>query len=210
MTKQAAIQRVRELYEQARVRPVPTPSEVANVIRTLTNAENPALTDYMLRKAWIESRFNPLAVNKASGAAGLYQIMWFNLVKGWEDNDDFNPFHAEDNTAWTLEFTAGNAASLKRAGFAVTMGRLYLAHQQGAGGASVILRGTKSGLTIEQLPNDIERNVRANIPSGVDISTCAEFERLWERRMAAAQIPDSNRLAALDNENDDEDDTNMA
>jgi hypothetical protein len=209
MNKQVALERVRELYEEARLLRVPNPHEVANEIRALTHAENPALIDYMLRKAWIESRFNPLAINKASYAAGLYQIMWFNLAHEWQDNEDFNPFHAEDNIAWTLEFTAGNANSLKQAGFPITMGRLYLAHQQGAGGAGAILRGAKNGLTIEQLPNSIERNVRANIPGGTRVTTCAEFEKLWERRMATAQIPEGNGLAALDNEND-EDDTNMA
>lgn len=202
MTRSQSIELLYDLREEAKQQPQPSPSEVARLIRRLCEQENVTFAEYMTRKAFIESRFNPLAVNKASHAAGLFQIMPFNCVDEWERNADFDPFNAGHNILWTINFTKGNVRILDSRGFRITMGTLYLAHQQGAGGASTILRGAAKGLSISDLPDEIERNVKANIPSGVRLSTCQEFVSLWEKRMNSAVIPDT--IAMNDNEEDDD------
>ena len=202
MTRTQAIERLIDLLEDAKQRPQPTPAQVAALIRRLCEQENATFAEYMMRKAFIESRFNPLAVNKSSRASGLFQIMPSNCVEEWKTNPDFDPFNAGHNILWTIHFTEDNVEILRSRGFKVSLGTLYLAHQQGAGGASQILRGAARGLEIEDLPENIERNVRANIPSGTRITTCAEFVNLWERRMASAVIPDT--LAANDSEDEDD------
>jgi hypothetical protein len=203
MTRSQAIEKLLDLREEAQSQTQPRPSQVAGLIRRLCEQENVTFGEYMTRKAFIESHFNPLAMNKASHAAGLFQIMPFNCVEEWEDNPDFNPFNAGHNTLWTISFTKGNVRVLDSRGFKVSMGTLYLAHQQGAGGASMILRGAAKGLSISDLPDETKRNVKANIPSGVRVTTCAEFVTLWERRMASAVIPNET-VAMNDNEEDDD------
>lgn len=158
----------------------------------------------MLRKAWIESRYNPLAVNPSTRAAGLYQIMWFNCVAEWRTNTDFNPFDAEDNILWTCNFTRVNTRLLRQNGHNITLGTLYLAHQQGAQGANTILRGAARGMDIEALPDQIQRNVEANIPTSQRgrVQTCGDFVELWERLMQRAHVP--SNLIAYSDDNDDE------
>ena len=202
MTRSQAIERLLDLREEAKQQPQPSPSEVARIIERLCEQEGVKFGEYMKRKAFIESRFNPLAINKSSHAAGLFQIMPFNCADEWERNEDFNPLNAGHNTLWTINFTESNVRILDARGFKISLGTLYLAHQQGAGGASMILRGAARGMTIAQLPDEIERNVKANIPSGVRLSTCAEFVTLWERRMNSAVVPDT--IAANTNEEDDD------
>jgi hypothetical protein len=202
MTRSQAIEKLLDLREEAQSQTQPRPSQVVGLIRRLCEQENVTFGEYMTRKAFIESRFNPLAMNKASHAAGLFQIMPFNCVDEWESNPDFNPFNAGHNTLWTINFTKGNVRVLDSRGFKVSMGTLYLAHQQGAGGASTILRGAAKGLSISDLPDEIERNVKANIPSGVRVTSCLDFVVLWEKRMNSAVVPDA--IAMNDNEEDDD------
>lgn len=201
MTRTQAIERLHDLREAASEKPVPSPSQVAGLIARLCEQEGATFSEYMKRKAFIESRFNPLAMNKHSSASGLFQIMPFNCIREWEENPQFDPFNAGHNILWTIRFTEGNIDVLDSRGFKITMGVLYLAHQQGAGGASQILRGAAKGLTIAQLPSDIERNVRANIPSGVKLVSCQQFVDLWENRMRSAVVP--QEMAALDSEDED-------
>ncbi len=203
MTKSEAIAHLNDLREAAKQRPVPSPAQVAGLITRLCEQEQATFAEYMKRKAFIESRFNPLAMNKASSASGLFQIMPFNCIREWEQNPQFDPFNAGHNILWTIRFTEDNIDILDARGFKITLGVLYLAHQQGAGGATTILRGAAKGLTIAQLPDDTERNVRANIPSGVRIITCQQFVDLWENRMRSAVVP-TESLAALDGEEDDD------
>lgn len=202
MNRAQAIERLQDLHEEASKQAQPSPAQVAAMIDRLCEQEGATFGEYMKRKAFIESRFNPLAINKSSNAAGLFQIMPFNCVAEWQENPNFNPFNAGHNILWTINFTEDNVRILDNRGFNVSLGTLYLAHQQGAGGASTILRGAAKGLALAQLPVDTYRNVKANIPSGVHITTCAEFVALWERRMATATIP--NTVAMNDNEEEDD------
>lgn len=55
-------------------KPAPAPADIETVIRAAAGAWG-ADASQLLRVAWCESRYNPLAVNARSGAAGLFQFM---------------------------------------------------------------------------------------------------------------------------------------
>jgi hypothetical protein len=119
---------------------------------------------YWNRLVHIESRGNPNAFNKGSRAAGLAQFVpstWARYGKG----SPFDPVAAE---AATRALTADNAAVLRRAlGREPTMGELYLAHQQGAGGASALLRNPNAPAGSVTNPSFISSNGGdPNAPAG--------------------------------------------
>jgi hypothetical protein len=94
-----------------------------------------AYPGFMERMAGIESGGNPQAYNP-SGAAGLFQFMP-KTAAGYGLVDPYDPVAASDAAA---RLTLDNAAVLRRSlGREPTAGELYLAHQQGAGGASKML-----------------------------------------------------------------------
>lgn len=91
--------------------------------------------NFLPATARIESQFNPDAYNK-SGAAGLYQFMpktaaAFGLSNPYDPN-------ASADAATRLAMANGKTLS-GVLGREPTDGELYLAHQQGAGGASKLL-----------------------------------------------------------------------
>jgi hypothetical protein len=90
---------------------------------------------FMTRMAQIESGGNPDAYN-ASGAAGLYQFVP-STARGY---GLANPYDPAASAQAASRLTLDNAAALSRAlGREPTQGELYLAHQQGASGASKLL-----------------------------------------------------------------------
>jgi hypothetical protein len=94
-------------------------------------------TQYWNRLVQIESGGNPNSYNKGSRAAGLAQFIPSTWARYGGGGSPFDPVAAE---AATRALTADNAAVLRRSlGREPTMGELYLAHQQGAGGASALL-----------------------------------------------------------------------
>ncbi len=91
---------------------------------------------YLARIAYVESRGDPNALHPDSRAAGIFQFVprtagQFNLD---------NPYDVSASTRAVGEFTAQNAAGLQSTlGRAPTAAELYLAHQQGLGGARALL-----------------------------------------------------------------------
>lgn len=92
---------------------------------------------YLARTSQIESGGNPNARNKASGAAGAYQFMpstakQFNLK---------NPYDQDASALAASELAAKNRDYLRNSlGRDVTPEEIYLAHQQGMGGAEALLK----------------------------------------------------------------------
>lgn len=91
---------------------------------------------YLERTARVESSFNPSAKNPNSSAGGLFQFI-DGTAKQYGLADRYDPAQATDAAA---RLARDNAAILKRTlGREPTAGELYLAHQQGAGGAVKLL-----------------------------------------------------------------------
>lgn len=91
--------------------------------------------DYMQRMAQIESGYNPNARNP-SGAAGLYQFMP-GTARDYNLSNPYDPAASADAAA---RLTLDNKRHLSNVlGREPSSGELYLAHQQGAGGASKLL-----------------------------------------------------------------------
>jgi hypothetical protein len=91
---------------------------------------------YLERTARVESSFNPSAKNPNSSAGGLFQFI-DGTAKQYGLADRYDPMQATDAAA---RLARDNAAILKRTlGRDPTAGELYLAHQQGAGGAVKLL-----------------------------------------------------------------------
>jgi hypothetical protein len=126
-------------------------------------------SSYKQRLAQIESGGNPNAHN-ASGADGLYQIMPGTARDyGVTDTRD-----AAQNDAFIEKFTDDNAKVLRKTlGREPTAGELYLAHQQGPGGASKLMSN----------PNELAVNLvgkQAVIQNGGNVGmTAAEFAGKW-------------------------------
>lgn len=96
-----------------------------------------ALRDpYLYRLAQVESNLNPNARNPNSSAKGLFQFVDATAdAYGVTD-----PFNVDQQVDAVNRFTEDNRGSLKRAlGRDPSPGELYLAHQQGAGGAAKLL-----------------------------------------------------------------------
>lgn len=116
---------------------MPTDPRVAAVIAAAAQGSglDQRYPGFMERMAQIESSGDPGASNP-SGAAGLYQFMPKTAAAyGLAD-----PYDPDASAQAAARLTLDNAASLKRTlGRDPTQGELYLAHQQGAGGASKLL-----------------------------------------------------------------------
>lgn len=148
----------------------------------------------MVRVAEIESRLNPRAVNRSSGAAGLFQF----LPNLWQSYGltATSVFDAAANADAAAKKMLTATRYLQERGIHVEPWMLYLAHQQGNYGASVILDAARRGLTISELPTspaNIRRNVLANIPSSVSLTTVAAFVDFWRNKFGlpstAAVVP---------------------
>ena len=96
--------------------------------------------DYFKQLAKIESGDNPGAKNPVSSAKGRYQFI-DSTAKQYGITAEFGtPEYEQQERAAVEKFTADNFSQLQQAlKRAPTPGELYLAHQQGAGGASKIL-----------------------------------------------------------------------
>ena len=91
---------------------------------------------YLGRAAQIESNNNPNAKNPNSSAGGLFQFI-DSTAKQYGLANRFDPVQATDAAA---RLAADNGSYLRsRLGREPTAGELYLAHQQGAGGAAKLL-----------------------------------------------------------------------
>lgn len=92
---------------------------------------------YLERAAQIESGLNPNARNPRSSAGGLFQFIDSTARQYGLDNK-FDPRAA---TMAAAQLAADNKRTLEQAlGRPVTDGELYLAHQQGSGGALKLLQ----------------------------------------------------------------------
>lgn len=153
---------------------VAAPAALAPIFTT-KEAEYKLPTNYLPQVANIESRFNPSAKNPNSSAAGLFQF-----TKGTaRDYGLANPMDPIASTDAAARLAADNAQTLTRAlGRAPTAGELYLAHQQGGGGASKLL-ANPNARAIDIVGRDavINNGGHAGMSAG-------EFAKRWTSKVA--------------------------
>jgi len=128
---------------------------------------------YLRRTAEIESSLDPNAQNPNSSAGGLFQFIdgtaaEFNL------ENRFDPIQASNAAAKLASRNARILAGVL--GRQPTAGELYLAHQQGAGGASVLLDPANQ----DKIAVDVVSDPRFVLLNGGDAYTSvAEFVKKW-------------------------------
>lgn len=130
---------------------------------------------YLSRTAQIESGGNPTASNP-SGASGLFQFMPATARQYGLGNPN-NPVAATNAAA---RLAADNASVMTKAlGRDPTAGELYLAHQQGAGGALALLRNPSAPAASIIGAGAVIQN------GGTPDMTAGQFATMWENRFGA-------------------------
>jgi hypothetical protein len=161
--------------------------------------------DFMNRTAWIESKGNPRAVSP-TGAKGLYQFTG-GTAANYGLSNPFDPAASADAAA---RLAADNKAALAQSlGRDPTDAELYLAHQQGAGGAAALLANPDAP-AVDALARayggDRSKAARAIAVNGGNPNMrAADFAALWTSKYnglgptaAAAAAPAQPRtMAAL-------------
>ena len=118
----------------------------------------------LLKIAELESSFNPQARNTSSSAGGLFQFI-DSTAADYGLADRFDPSQAADAAA---RLAKDNAASLRKVlGRDPTAGELYLAHQQGAGGAAKLAACRTDGGPMGVEHHDVARASEGGVPSQV-------------------------------------------
>lgn len=132
--------------------------------------------DYYDRLAKVESGGDPLAKNPKSSAKGRYQFINSTAKQYGLDKYDFGtPEYTQAEDQAVRKLTQDNYDFLKtKLNREPTHGELYLAHQQGAGGAEAILTADPTQKAIDALGVDQVLNNGGN----EDI-TLGEFQKKW-------------------------------
>ncbi|MEO5344132.1 MAG: transglycosylase SLT domain-containing protein [Gammaproteobacteria bacterium SHHR-1] len=152
----------------------------------------------MFRIAEIESGFRPNAKNPNSSAGGLFQFI-DRTAKGYGLTNRYDPAAASDAAA---RLARDNAAILrKRLGRDPTPGEMYLAHQQGAGGAAKLLANPNARAV------DIVGAKAVRLNGGKPDMTAGQFSDLWVgkfnkgykpgKQTSTAPAGEENSLAGL-------------
>jgi len=143
----------------------------------------------MLTMAQIESAGNANAVS-ATGAAGLYQFTG-GTARQYGIKNRFDP---KENTEAAARLMKDNADALKKRGIEATTENLYLAHQQGVGGAAEIINAASGK---GQLSAKTAENMRLNFGN----MTPQQYLDLNKKKVAsAANVVDTTTYASAYNE----------
>lgn len=141
---------------------------------------------FLEKTAYIESRGNPKAKNPNSSAGGLFQQIDSN-AKEWGVKDRFDPVQSTEGAA---KFAASNAKYLRGIlGREPTGGELYLAHQQGPGGAAKLLSNPNA------LAVDIVGEKAVKLNGGNVNMTAGEFANIWISKFNGQRAPTTAQQA---------------
>jgi hypothetical protein len=135
--------------------------------------------DYLNRLAQVESSNNPLAENPKSSAKGRFQFIDSTASEFGLDKVQFGtPEYEKAEKQAAVQFTANNQKHLKNVlGRDPSYGELYLAHQQGAGGAEKILTADPNANAMSILGED-----QVKLNGGNENTTVAEFKQKWSSK----------------------------
>lgn len=153
--------------------------------------------EYLYKTAHIETggTFDPNAVNPLSGATGLMQFMP-GTAKQYKLDDPTDPRAAINAAA---QLAADNKKVLaNKLGREPTDSELYLAHQQGAGGASALLtRPNDNAVDILTDVYDGDRQLaeKAVTQNGGNFDmTGAQFAARWTDKYDSLAVPDGGQI----------------
>lgn len=145
--------------------------------------------DDMIRIAELESGLNPGARNPTSSAGGLFQFI-DGTARRMGLRDRFDPDQA---TEAAVRLATENATALRRVlGREPDGAELYLAHQQGAGGATEILRDPNRSAVEALRAAGVRDPVKAITGNGgrADM-TAGEFAGLWRAKFGGGPSLDA-------------------
>lgn len=143
---------------------------------------------YLQRTAAVESSMNPNAKNPNSSAGGLFQFI-DSTAKQYGLANKFDPVAATDAAA---RLAADNKKILASAlGREPTAGELYLAHQQGAGGAAKMLANPNAPAEAVVGPEAARLNGGAGLTAG-------QFAQKWISKIDGGGRPVQVAQAAPD------------
>lgn len=165
-------------------------------ITSMAGKNNGVDGSVLFRIAMLESRGNPEAVNPVSGASGLFQFM----PKTAKQYKIGNPKNASDSAEGAARLLKDNAVMLERKlGRAPTPEELYLAHQQGAGGALALLTADPNENAIEALGKVYKNKMTAAaaiVNNGGSVTmTSGEFVQKWQEKYNDPAIPTESDVA---------------
>lgn len=158
---------------------------VVSVIKTAI-AGSGISEEYAKRTAWVESRGNPSAVSK-TGASGLFQV----TTATWKEFGEGDRMDPVQNAKAFVRLTNANRNTLAKAlGHEPSEAQLYLAHQQGAGGAVALLRRPEASAVDALTPaydGDRQKATRAIVVNGGNVGmTAGQFANLWMSKFNGA------------------------
>ncbi len=130
-------------------------------------------------EANIESRFNPNAAAKTSSAKGLFQFRDATRAQ----YGGFNPYDPAASADAAARLMRDNSAGLKAAGLDDSAFNLYLAHQQGLGGARKLLTADPNANAVATLGS---KEVLNN--GGTADMTNAQFLTKWKTQYQQMQV----------------------
>lgn len=158
------------------------PSSVGQIIDSAATryGQDPAT---LRRIAYLESGGDPNAQNPNSSAGGLFQFI-DTTAKSYGVANKMDAGQSADGAARLLR--DNRAGLLKVLGREPTVGELYLAHQQGLGGASRLLAHPNEKATRILGPNAVKLN------GGNADMTAQEFANMWIRKAEGVGDLDNN------------------
>lgn len=166
-----------EVHRERASRPAARVPENIGLIIDDAAARYGVPAEYLRTIAALESGGDPNAKNPDSSAEGLFQFI-DDTAKAYGLSNKRNPAQSSDAAA---RLTRDNMDGLRKVlGREPTVGEVYLAHQQGLGGAVALLRNPDRPAT-EIVGHDA---VRLN--GGVPGMTAGQFAALWDKKAGGA------------------------
>ena len=152
------------------------------------NAQAGLPPGYLTRTAQIESGMNPSAKNPNSSATGLFQF----IDSTRKQYGGFDPMDPAASTQAAARLASDNRAALVKAlGREPNAGELYLAHQQGAGGASKLLANPNARAVDLLGANAVRLN------GGDENMTAGQFASKWTGKFGDGASPAAPQAAPV-------------
>jgi hypothetical protein len=162
------------------------PPEITQVI-TQAASQYGVNPQALMTIAQLESGFDPRAQNPNSSAGGLFQFI-DNTATQYGLQDKFDPAQSADAAARKMR--DNQAALTLSLGREPTTGELYLAHQQGATGASRLLTNPDARAI------DVVGRQQVLLNGGDENMTAGQFANQWmQRAMGTGQAPREQQAA---------------